>query len=56
MHKHLDYPELDGGQQRRLVAGGLDRIWVRPEVDSSAVRANEGARTVLGPAQLGAAS
>jgi succinate dehydrogenase/fumarate reductase flavoprotein subunit len=56
MHKHLDYPELDGYQQRRLVAGGLDRIWVRPEVGSSAVRANEGARTALASAQLGAAS
>lgn len=54
MHKHLDYPELDRGQQRRLIAGGLDRIWVRPEAGSSAVRANEGARTALGSTQLGA--
>jgi succinate dehydrogenase/fumarate reductase flavoprotein subunit len=31
MHKHLDYPGEDSSQQRRLVAGGLDQIWVRPE-------------------------
>nr|HWO08666.1 FAD-binding protein [Polyangiaceae bacterium] len=31
MHKQLDYPELDPGQQRRLVCGGLDHVWVRPE-------------------------
>ena len=31
MHKHLDHPELDPGQQRRLVCGGLDQVWVRPE-------------------------
>jgi succinate dehydrogenase/fumarate reductase flavoprotein subunit len=32
MHKHLDHPELDPAQRRRLVCGGLDRVWVRPEV------------------------
>jgi succinate dehydrogenase/fumarate reductase flavoprotein subunit len=31
MHKHTDFPELDPAQQRRLISGGLDRIWVRPE-------------------------
>ena len=31
MHKHLDYPSLDPSQQRRLITGGLDRVWVRPE-------------------------
>jgi succinate dehydrogenase/fumarate reductase flavoprotein subunit len=31
MHKHLDYPEQDAAQQRRLWCGGLDDIWVRPE-------------------------
>jgi succinate dehydrogenase/fumarate reductase flavoprotein subunit len=35
MHKHLDFPELDPGQQRRLVCGGLDQVWVRPEVEAS---------------------
>lgn len=32
MHKHLDHPDLDPAQQRRLVCGGLERVWVRPEV------------------------
>jgi NAD-dependent dihydropyrimidine dehydrogenase PreA subunit len=41
MHEHLDYPELDGSQQRRLVTGGLDRVWVRPEAGSSIARASE---------------
>jgi len=31
MHKHLDYPEQDAAQQRRLHSGGLDHVWVRPE-------------------------
>jgi succinate dehydrogenase/fumarate reductase flavoprotein subunit len=31
MHKHMEHPELDPAQQRRLVCGGLDQIWVRPE-------------------------
>jgi succinate dehydrogenase/fumarate reductase flavoprotein subunit len=31
MHKHQDFPELDPGQQRRLVTSGLDTIQVRPE-------------------------
>jgi succinate dehydrogenase/fumarate reductase flavoprotein subunit len=31
MHKHMDHPGLDPKQQRRLLTGGLDRVWVRPE-------------------------
>jgi succinate dehydrogenase/fumarate reductase flavoprotein subunit len=31
MHKHMDFPTLDPAQQRRLIAGGLDQVWVRPE-------------------------
>lgn len=31
MHKHMDHPALDPAQQRRLVCGGLERVWVRPE-------------------------
>ncbi|MDB4988920.1 MAG: L-aspartate oxidase [Myxococcaceae bacterium] len=31
MHKHMDHPELDPAQQRRLISGGLDQVWVRPE-------------------------
>jgi succinate dehydrogenase/fumarate reductase flavoprotein subunit len=52
MHKHLDYPELDRSQQRRLVTGGLDRVWVRPEAGGSAARTSDRRPA----AQLGAAS
>ncbi|WP_437993780.1 FAD-binding protein [Sorangium sp. So ce145] len=31
MHKHKDHPGLDPAQQRRLITGGLDHVWVRPE-------------------------
>ncbi|MEU4838912.1 FAD-binding protein [Nocardia testacea] len=31
MAKRLDFPDLDPGRHHRLVTGGLDRIWVRPE-------------------------
>jgi succinate dehydrogenase/fumarate reductase flavoprotein subunit len=31
MHKHMDHPGQDPAQQRRLVCGGLDQVWVRPE-------------------------
>jgi succinate dehydrogenase/fumarate reductase flavoprotein subunit len=31
MHKRLDRPEQDPRQQYRLVTGGLDDIWTRPE-------------------------
>jgi succinate dehydrogenase/fumarate reductase flavoprotein subunit len=31
MHKRLDHPALDPGQQYRLLSGGLDDIWTRPE-------------------------
>jgi succinate dehydrogenase/fumarate reductase flavoprotein subunit len=31
MHKHMDHPGLDPNQQRRLITGGLDQVWVRPE-------------------------
>lgn len=38
MHKHMDYPSSDAGQQRRLLSGGLDRVWVRAE-STAATRA-----------------
>jgi len=41
MHKHLDYPELDAGQQRRLTCGGLDQVWVRAERSASSPSASE---------------
>jgi succinate dehydrogenase/fumarate reductase flavoprotein subunit len=31
MHKHQDFPESDPNQQRRLISGGLDTVWVKPE-------------------------
>ena len=31
MHKHMEHPGLDPAQQRRLVSGGLDEVWVRAE-------------------------
>jgi succinate dehydrogenase/fumarate reductase flavoprotein subunit len=31
MHKHMDHPALDPQQQYRLISGGLDQVWVRPE-------------------------
>jgi aspartate oxidase len=27
MHKRLDFPKLDPGQQQRRLVGGLDAIW-----------------------------
>jgi succinate dehydrogenase/fumarate reductase flavoprotein subunit len=35
MHKHMDFPEVDSAQQRRLLTGGLDRVWVRAESTTS---------------------
>lgn len=31
MHKHQDYPQQDPHQQHRLLSGGLDTVWVKPE-------------------------
>ncbi|MBW4590333.1 FAD-binding protein [Aetokthonos hydrillicola Thurmond2011] len=31
MHKHEDYPEQDPKQQYRLLSGGLDHVWVKPD-------------------------
>jgi succinate dehydrogenase/fumarate reductase flavoprotein subunit len=36
MHKRLDYPQQDPAQQFRLLTGGLDDIWTRPEAGSRA--------------------
>nr|WP_042341701.1 FAD-binding protein [Calothrix sp. PCC 7507] len=35
MHKHEDYPQLDVKQQHRLISGGLDSVWVKPEQNIS---------------------
>ncbi|GFN30146.1 oxidoreductase [Paenibacillus curdlanolyticus] len=31
MHKRLDYPGTDASQHYRLLTGGLDEVWVKPE-------------------------
>ncbi len=31
MHKRSDFPALDPSQQRRLLCGGLEQVWVKPE-------------------------
>ncbi|GAA6623968.1 FAD-dependent oxidoreductase [Scytonema sp. NUACC26] len=31
MHKRMDYPQQDPNRQYRLLSGGLDKIWVKPE-------------------------
>ena len=31
MHKRQDYKELDPNQQYKLLSGGLDTVWVKPE-------------------------
>jgi succinate dehydrogenase/fumarate reductase flavoprotein subunit len=36
MHRHRDYPDRDPAQARRLLSGGLDRVWVRPEAETPA--------------------
>ncbi len=36
MHKRLDYPQQDPAQQFRLLTGGLEEIWSRPEAGSRA--------------------
>ncbi|MFZ0667439.1 MAG: FAD-binding protein [Acidimicrobiales bacterium] len=42
MHKRLDHPELDAGQQRRLLTGGLDELWIRPDTSDAGVDATKG--------------
>jgi succinate dehydrogenase/fumarate reductase flavoprotein subunit len=31
MHKRIDYPTTDPAQHHRLLTGGLDELWTRPE-------------------------
>ncbi|MBB6636075.1 FAD-dependent oxidoreductase [Cohnella thailandensis] len=31
MHKRLDYPDTDSAQHYRLLSGGLEEVWVKPE-------------------------
>lgn len=31
MHKRDDFPQLDSSQHHRLISGGLDEVWVKPQ-------------------------
>jgi succinate dehydrogenase/fumarate reductase flavoprotein subunit len=31
MHKHQDYPQQNPNQQHRLISGGLDTVWAKPD-------------------------
>jgi succinate dehydrogenase/fumarate reductase flavoprotein subunit len=42
MHKRLDYPRQDPAQQFRLLTGGLDQVWTRPEAGSRALAVTGG--------------
>ncbi len=41
MHRHQDHPELDPNQQHRLLSGGLDQVWVKPEKQEITTRERE---------------
>lgn len=41
MHKHLDYPQQDPNQYHRLLSGGLDRVWVKPQKLQTTVKERE---------------
>ncbi|MBO4253690.1 FAD-dependent oxidoreductase [Streptomyces griseorubiginosus] len=42
MHKRTDHPALDPAQHHRLLTGGLDEIWSRPETPRRQLLANGG--------------
>ena len=31
MHARTDFPERDPAQQHRILVGGLDRVWTKPD-------------------------
>jgi succinate dehydrogenase/fumarate reductase flavoprotein subunit len=35
MHKRSDFPEQDPAQHHRLLAGGLDKVWIAPETTAT---------------------
>jgi succinate dehydrogenase/fumarate reductase flavoprotein subunit len=37
LHRRLDKPDLDPAQQRRIVSGGLDAVWARPNIAQQAI-------------------
>jgi succinate dehydrogenase/fumarate reductase flavoprotein subunit len=41
MHKREDFPTLDAGQHYRLISGGLDQVWVKPEAVNEAPAVKE---------------
>ncbi len=42
MHKRTDYPAQDPAQRHRLLTGGLDDVWSRPESVRAVVAAGDG--------------
>lgn len=42
MHRRFDFPDPDPAQRHRLVTGGLDELWTRPEPDWLASRSDGG--------------
>jgi succinate dehydrogenase/fumarate reductase flavoprotein subunit len=42
MHKRTDHPALDPAQQYRLLTGGLDEVWSRPETARLATMPSDG--------------
>jgi succinate dehydrogenase/fumarate reductase flavoprotein subunit len=48
MHKRLDHPHLDPAQQHRLLTGGLDNLWTRPETNTAAGYSGDAAVPVGG--------
>jgi succinate dehydrogenase/fumarate reductase flavoprotein subunit len=37
LNRRLDFPQTDAGQAHRLLSGGLDQVWVRPDVAARAM-------------------
>ncbi|NLU84387.1 FAD-binding protein [Rhodococcus sp. HNM0569] len=44
MHTRVDHPAEDQTQRHRLLSGGLDEVWVRPDPESPRVRADAAVR------------
>jgi succinate dehydrogenase/fumarate reductase flavoprotein subunit len=42
MHKRVDYPAQDPAQRYRLLTGGLDELWTRPDVAATSATAGGG--------------
>ncbi|MGW8971278.1 hypothetical protein [Streptomyces platensis] len=50
MARRLDFPGQDPAQRHRIITGGLDEVWTRPEpVAALPVAAPPGAQLAVGP-------